>query len=233
MEVSRYRGAFQLDMDRGRDRLGCDRRSSGPGRSRGSGEPVQEVGAEQARVPRPAVRVEDLEIRLPAGGAIAVAGHLHGAPLADDVPAQADPARPAQVEAQATRLLHGRGERAAEGDGLHQDEQGPRSPGERRQPSQPVTHTLAGHSRITPVRQVHHEQVHRPGGEQRTGERQRLLDVHRCQDHEPLRPDAPSHRLHRVEGPGEVKPGHDRPASLGLRGDAEGDGRLARRGVPS
>jgi hypothetical protein len=225
MGIGRCRGAFQVEEQ--------GRRGHRARRGGRAGEPVQQLRAEQASVPRPALRVEDLEVRPTAGWAIPVACHLHDAPLADDIPAQPDPARPAQLQAQPARLLNGRGEGAAQLHGLHHDEHRPGPPGERREPAQPVTHPLPGHRRVPPVRQVQDQQVHGPGRQQRGGERQRLLEVRRRQHDEPLRPDPARDGLHGIEGAGEVQPGHDRPAGLRLRGEPECDGGLARGRGPA
>ena len=85
----------------------------------------------------------------------------------DDVPAQPDPARPPQLQAEAARLLDRGGQRPAQARGLQHDEQRPGAPCQRREPPEPVPDPLPGHRRVPAVRQVHHQQVHGPGGEQR------------------------------------------------------------------
>ncbi len=112
--------------------------------------------------------------------------------------------------------------------GLQHDQQRARPACERGEPAQPVPHPLAGHRRIPALRQVHDQQVHGPGGQQRAREGECLLEVHRRQDHQPLRANTARDGLHGIEGTGEVQPGDDRPAGLRLRGDPQRDRRPAR-----
>jgi hypothetical protein len=199
----------------------------------GSGEPVQELRAGQAGVPWAALRVEDLQGGAATGRAVPVAGRLHGAPLAHDVPAQPDPARPAQLQAQAARLLDRGGQRAAQGGGLQHQEEGSGASRQCREPSEAVPHPLPGHGGIPAVREVYHQQVHRPGREQRAGHGQRLFQVRRRQDHQPLRAHAAGDGLHGIERAGEVQPRDDRPAGLRLRGGPQRHRRPTRgRGSP-
>jgi hypothetical protein len=81
------------------------------------------------------------------------------------------------------------------------------------------------------LREVDHQQVHRPTREQRAGDGDALVDVDRGHDDEPLRPDAPGDGLDRVERPGEVQPGDDPAGPLGLGGEAQGEGRPAAREI--
>ena len=213
-------------------RAGARRR--GPGsRWRAGRRAVEQLVALQAGVAGAALRVPDLELRAATRRAVAVAGDLHRAPLPDHVPPEADPARPAELEPQAARLGDRGGEGASQRDGLEDEEQRAGPPGQRRQPAQPVPHPLAGDRRVAAVRQVDHQQVHRAGGEQRAGHRERLLEVLRGQDDQPLGVDATAHGLDGVEGAGEVQPRDDRPAGLCLRGDPQRDGRAAGRGLPA
>jgi len=231
MGLDRCLGAFQIG-ERVRRR---GRRDQGrhPGWSRRDAQPGEELRAPQARVPRAAIGIEDLEDGAPPRGAVAVAGHLHVAALAHHVPAQPDPARAPQLQAQAAGLLHGRRKRAAQHHGLQHHEQRARPPGERGEPAQPVPHPLPCHGRVPPVRQVQHRHIHRPRREQRTGHRQRLVQVHRRQHHQPLRPHAACHCLHGIERSGEVQPGGDRTAGLCLRDHPQRRGGLAAGRVPT
>ena len=206
------------------------RRARGRG---GGGDAVQQLRARQAGVPGAALRVQDLQGGAATGRAVPVAGHLHGAPLPDDVPAQADPARAAQLQAEAARLLHRGGEAPAEAGGLQHDQERARPACQRGEPAQPVPHPLPGHRRIPALGQVHDQQVHGPGGQQRAREGERLLEVHRRQDHQPLRADTARDGLHGIEGTGEVQPRDDRPAGLRLRGGPQRDRRPARGRGPA
>ena len=75
--------------------------------------------------------------------------------------------------------------------------------------------------------QVQEEQVHRATGQERAGDGQTLVQRRRGDDDEPLEIDAAGDGLHRIEGAGEVQPGHHRALGLGLGGDPEGEGRPA------
>ena len=114
-------------------------RRRGPGsRRRARRRAVEQLVPLEAGVAGAALRVPDLELRVATRRPVPVAGDLHGAPLAHHVPAQADPAGPAQLQAQAARLGDRGGEGAAERDGLEDDEQRAGPPRQRRQPAQPV-----------------------------------------------------------------------------------------------
>lgn len=75
------------------------------------------------------------------------------------------------------------------------------------------------------------EQVDRPAGQQRAGDRDPLVDIGRGHDDEPLGLHAAGDRLDRVERLGEVQPGHDRARRLGLRGEPQGERRPTARQV--
>ena len=79
--------------------------------------------------------------------------------------------------------------------------------------------------------EIDDQQVDRPTREQGAGDRDALVDVGGGHDDEPLRPDPAGHRLDRIEGLGEVQPGDDRAGGLGLRGQAEREGRPTARDV--
>ncbi len=78
-------------------------------------------------------------------------------------------------------------------------------------------------------RQVHHQQAHAATRQQRTGQAEALLRIRRTDDQQPAQVHAPADRLHRVEGAGEVQPGHDVTAGLGLRDAAQRQRGLAAR----
>ena len=147
-----------------------------------------------------------------------------------------DPRPAGQLEPDPRCLTDRSREARGEAHRLEDRERDPRPPGERRQPAEPIGNVagLGDGAMLAPVeslREVDHQQVDRPSGQQRAGDRDPLVDVGGRHDDEPLGPDAPGHRLDRVEGLGEVQPGDDRARGLGLRGEAEREGRPAARQV--
>ena len=170
---------------------------------------------------------------MPARRPVAVARDGGLAALPHHVPPQADPARAPQFQPQPARLLHGRGQRAAQRRRLQHDDQRPRVPRQGGEPAQPVPHPLPGDREVPPVRQVQHQEIHGPGGEQRPGQRERLLDVRGRQHHKPFEADAARHGLHRIEHPSQVQPRDDRPTRLRFRGHPQGDRGLARGRIPA
>jgi hypothetical protein len=198
----------------------------------GSMEPVEERVPSQAGVTRPAFGIEDLDAGPATGRAVAVPGDGHLAPPADDVPAEPDPALGSELQPEAARLLDGGGKRPRQGDRLEHDEQRARPPGERREPAQPISDPRPCDRGVPPVGQVDDEQVDGPGGEERAGHRERLLEVHGHQHDEPLGPNPATHRLDGVERLGEVEPCDDRARCLGLRGNPKRKRRPARARLP-
>jgi hypothetical protein len=99
---------------------------------------------------------------------------------------------------------------------LEHDEADPGAPSERGQPTESIGERSGRGRRRLPgvARQVDDQQVDRSTGEERAGDRQALVGVGRRQHDEPLRLDAASHDLDRVEGRREVQPGDDRTRSL-------------------
>jgi hypothetical protein len=217
----------------GRCEPGLGHRCREPGLRHRRREPGQEPRPAQAGVPGAALRIQDLESCATARWPVAVARDGGLAALPYHVPPEADPARLPQLQPQAARLLHGRGERPVQRGRLQHHEQRPGAPGQRREPAQPVPHPFPGNRGVPTVRQVQDQQVHGPGREQRSGQRERLLEVHGRQDHEPLQADPARDGLHGVERPREVQPRDDRPARLRLRGHPEGHRGLARGRVPA
>jgi hypothetical protein len=191
---------------------------------------VQEVLATEAGVTLAAVRIEDSERRPPAGWAGPVAGDDHLRSLADDVPSEANPRSTGQLEADSRGLADGSGDGLDEPWRLQDHEADPGPPGEGRQPAEAV-----GDARGTfeARREVDDEEVHGPAREQRAGDREALVGVAGREDHEPLRPDAASDGLHRIERRREVHPGHDRARGLGLGDESQGERRPAAREVTS
>ena len=76
-------------------------------------------------------------------------------------------------------------------------------------------------------REVEDEEVDRPRLEERPRHRERLVDGARDEDREPLQAHAAGHRLHGIQAPGEVHPGDEGAAGLGLRDRPQGEGRRA------
>ena len=101
---------------------------------------------------------------------------------------------------------------------VEDEQQGLRAPGERGESMEAVgdlrRRVRAGQP---PARQIQHEQVHRPTGEQAARDRQALVQAGRGDDHEPFESKAAGDRLDRVEAARQVQPGDDRPPRLGLR----------------
>jgi hypothetical protein len=191
----------------------------------------EEVRAAEAAVALAALGVEDPELRPPPRRAESVPGDGHFGLLADDVAPEPDPRPAGELEAEAGRFRDGRGEAGGQPGWLEGDEQRLGAAGEGREATEPVRDAGGGRAGVRPRRQVDDEQVDRATGEERPGDRQPLVERLRGQHDEPVKPDAAGDRLDRVEGAGEVQPGDDRAVGLGLRGEAEGEGRLAGAGV--
>jgi hypothetical protein len=191
----------------------------------------EEVVAVEAGVALAAVGVEDPEGRPPARRAGPIAGHDHLRPLADDVPAEPDPRAAGQLEPDPGRLADRAGEGRGQSRRLEDDEADARPPGEGRQPArQPLGH---GPDVRGALREVEHQQVDRPAGQERTGDGDPLVEVARRHDDEPFGPDAAGDRLDRVERAREIQPGDDRPGPLGLGHEPERQrGPAARRLAP-
>ena len=183
----------------------------------------------EAGVARASVRVEDPEGGPPAWRTGAIARDEHLRPLADDVAPEPDPRSAAELQSNAGRLTDCGREAVRQACRL-EHEQGDAGPsGERRQPAESVLEPggLAGtpgggrggsgrRAARPPVRQVDHEQVHRPTGQQRAGDRQPFIRIGRGHHDEPRRVDAPRDRLDRVERRRQVQPRDDPARRLRL-----------------
>lgn len=189
---------------------------------------VEEGRPAEASIARAAVRVQDPDLGPATRRTEAAAGHLHLGPLADDVMAEPDPGSAPELqpepEAGAERPV------GSTPRWLQDDEQGTGSPGERGETAEGIDEPVRP---ADPGWQVEEEQVDGPTLEERARHRERLLDRGRCDDHEPLEPDAAGDRLDRVEGALEVDVRHDRARGLGLRDEPERQGRPPARGVPA
>jgi hypothetical protein len=189
---------------------------------------VQEVLAAEAGVPLPSVRIEDPDRRPPPGRAGPVAGDDHLRSLADHIPPETDPRLASQLEADPGRLADGGGHARDEA-GRLQDDEG--DPGPSSQGGEPAEAVGDAGGTLDPPGQVDDEEVHGPPGEERAGDREAFIGIRRGEDHEPLRPDAASDRLHGIQGRGEVHPGHDGARCLGLRDQPQGERRPPAREV--
>ena len=192
---------------------------------------LQEARPAEAGIALPTVGVQDPEGCPPARWASPVAGDDHLRSLADDVPAEPDPRSTGELEPDAGRLADGsrqpptrRGARR-----LEHDEADPGTARERGQPPESIGESRSrrsilraslargpARSSLQAGRQVDDQQVDRPAGQQRAGDRQALLGIGRGQDDQPLRLDPSRHGLDRIEGSRQVQPGDDRAGRLGL-----------------
>ena len=184
----------------------------------------------QARIPVPAIGIEDPERGPPAGwpGPAATDHDLGG--LADHVPSQSNPGPSGEFQANA-RPLPDRGCHALHEPGRFEDEEAdPRPAGQRGQPAQTIREACGT---LGPGRQVQDQEINRPAGQERAGDRQALVRARRRDDHQPFGLDAAGHRLDRIERLGQIQPGDDGPAGLCLGGQPEGDRGPAARQVPA
>jgi hypothetical protein len=191
------------------------------------GLPEEQVVVE-AGVPIAAVGVEDPEIRPPARRPEAVPGNHHLGPLADDVAAEPDPGASGELEPEPDRFGEGAGDARGETGRLEDDEEAARATGERGKPMETIRDGGGAGRSVRAGREIDEEEVDRPALEERAGHREALVERDGGHDDEPLEPDAAGDGLDGIEAPGEVEPRDDRALGLRLRGEAEGDRRLAR-----
>ena len=174
-----------------------------------------------------------------------VPGDHHLRPLADDVTTQPDPRPTSKLQSQSDGFPECVRDTLREARRLQHDEQATRQARERgetmeavRDAGRPVTgrsRPVTGRSRPVGARvlraenrgQIHQEHVHRPALQDRTRDAETFLQRLRRQDHEPLQPDAARNGLNGIEGAGQVQPGDDGAAGLGLRDQAQRQGGLA------
>jgi hypothetical protein len=182
----------------------------------------------ETRVPLAALGVEDPEGRPSPRRTVAVVCDERLRALADDVATEPDPRPASQLEPDAGRLVDRGREAASEARRIEDQEQGLRASGQRGESMESIGDParLVGLRQST-TRQVEDEQVDRATGEERARDRQALIEAGRRDDDEPLEVDPTSDGLDRVEAARQVEPGHDRALRLGLRRDAEADGRPA------
>jgi len=230
-------------------RHGWGERSGEPG-SHGARDGLgEEVVAGEAAVARPALRVEEADGRPPVRRPVVVLRDADLRPLADDLAAEADPAAAPQLEPEPGTLLQDGPERRGNPGGLEDEEERAGATGERDEAAELVggprragrrgTAATAGRRRVRdgrcrardgPVprpREVEDEEVGRPRLEERPRHRERLVDRARDENREPLQAHAAGNRLHGIQAPGEVHPGDEGAAGLGLRNRPQGEGRRA------
>ncbi len=179
----------------------------------------------ETAVPLATLGVEDPELRPSPRRPVAAAGDERLGPLADDVAAEPDPGPPCELQPEAGRFGDrgheaGRQPRRLEGD---EERLGP--PGQPGQAAQPLGDLGRGRARVRARREVENEDVDRATGEEHPGDRQPLVERVRGQDDEPIQAHAAGGGFDRVERPGEIDPGDDRPVGLGLGDEPEGEGR--------
>ncbi len=185
---------------------------------------AEEVVPAEAGVAFAAIRVQDPERRPTTRRSVSVARDEGLRALTDDIAAETDPRTPRQFQAQTARLRDGTGHRPAQTGRLEDDEERLRTTGERGETAQPVrddARPIRGGE--TAAGEIQHQQVHRPAGQQRAGDREALVEGGRGDDHEPLKTDAACHGLDRVEGTGEIQPRDDAARDLGLGDHAQGE----------
>ena len=230
-------------------RHGWGERSGEPG-SHGARDGLgEEVVAGEAAVARPALRVEEADGRPPVRRPVVVLRDADLRPLADDLAAEADPAAAPQLEPEPGTLLQDGPERRGNPGGLEDEEERAGATGERDEAAELVggprragrrgTAATDGQRRVRDgrcrardgpgprPREVEDEEVGRPRLEERPRHRERLVDGVRDEDREPLQAHAASNRLHGIQAPGEVHPGDEGAAGLGLRDRPQGEGRRA------
>ena len=209
------------------------------GRRRRHSEPApgrrlsQQFVAGQAGVPRTALRVQDSEFGRPARRAVPVPRDAYFRPLAHDVPAEADPGPPAQLQPEGGDLgdRAGYGRRQIRRLEHHQPDLGPTC--QRRQSVQSLAQSGRGQTRATARlgRQIQQQQVHRSVLEEHRRHRQRLFQSVRREDDEPFQRHAPSRRLHRIQASPEVQVGGYSAGGLDPGDGPQPEGGLAARPV--
>jgi len=180
----------------------------------------------ETRVSLAALGVEDPEGRPTPRWTVAVVRDERLRALADDVAAETYPRPAGQLEPDTCRLIDRGREAAGEPRRIEDQQQGLRPPGERDESMEPVGDPgrLVGPGQPT-AGQVEDEQVDRPPGQEASGDAESFVEACRRDDHEPLEADPAGDGLDRVEAARQVEPGHDRALRLGLRCDAQAEGR--------
>ena len=188
---------------------------SGSGTPGGNARPAsrcrfsQQLIATQACVPRAALRVQDPKLRRPPRRPVPIPRYANLGPLPHDVPPEAYPGPPAQLQTERGDL----GDRAGYGRGqirrFEHKQLDLRSTCQRRQSVQSLAESGRGQTRAIARqrRQVQQQQVHRSVLKKHRRHRQRLLEGVRREDDQPFERNAPSRRLHRIAATREVQVG--------------------------
>ena len=226
----RDRGARPVAPGRSHSGQRRHSRSGGDGQSARNRRALsQKLGPGQAGVAQAALRVQDPQFRGPARRPEPVPRHADLRPLADYVPSQPDPRPPAQLQPQRGDLGESAGQSGGKARRLQDDQLNARSPGQRGQPTESLRQSGRRDSSSIqgPGLQVQQQQVHGSILEEHRRHRQRFLERARRQDDQPVQQDAPSHRLHRIQAPGQIQVCRDPAGGLGLGHGLEREGRLA------
>jgi hypothetical protein len=186
---------------------------------------VEELGPTEAGIALTAIGIEDPELGSPVGRAIPIAGDDDLGPLTHDVASEPDPVAAAKLEPKRGRIGDGPGQPTTEGRWLEDEEAGVRPPGERGQTAQSIGQPIRSPGQR---RQVEHEQIDRPRGEQTAADGERFVEIGGIDDDQPLELDAPADRFNRIEAAPGVDPGDDPADGLSLGCHPHRDRRLAR-----
>ncbi|MEA2518574.1 MAG: hypothetical protein QOF49_654, partial [Chloroflexota bacterium] len=181
----------------------------------------------ETAVPLATLGVEDPELRPSARRPVATPGDERLGPLADDVASEPDPGATSELESEARGFGDRRHESRDQARWLERDEERLRPASETGESAQPFGDLGRRRARVRAWREVDHEDVDRPAGEEHAGDRQALVEGLRRQHDEPVEANAAGGGLDRIERPGEVQPGDDRAVRLGLRDEPQGEGRGA------
>jgi hypothetical protein len=183
----------------------------------------------EAGIAPPAVGVQDPEFGPPARRPEPAPADRGLGLLPDHVPAETDPGAAREHEAEHRGLGDRAGERSRIG-GLEDDEEGTRSTGDRGEPSEPLDARPA----LPPVRQgtrseVEHDDVDGACLEERSRDRDGLVERRRRQDREVVEVHATRDRLDRIERRADVDPGRERARTLRFGDEPERERRRAAR----
>jgi hypothetical protein len=138
---------------------------------------VEEAVAEEAGVTSSALRVEDPELRPPPRRPEPAPGDSHLRPLADNIPTQADPRPPGELEPEAGCLGDGRGQARGQAGGLEDDEERLRSASEGGQSMETIRDPSARPGLgIRAAGKIDEEEIDRTPPEERPGDRQALVE---------------------------------------------------------
>lgn len=194
----------------------------------------QQLVPSQAGIPRAALRVQDPKLRRPPRRPVPIPRDAHLGPLPYDVPAEAYPRPPAQLQAERGNLGQRAHQRRGQTRRLEHQQLDPGSTRQRRQAVQSLAQSGRGQTQAIARqrRQVQQQQVHRSVLEEHRRHRQRLLDGVRREYDQPFELNAPSRRFDRVEAPREVQVGGYPTGGLDLGDGPQPESGLAARSGP-